>query len=69
MAVSESLVYELCAWRLLVSRSSGATELMWLHPLAEADIDAFLASQKAPGTASPWTKASHGRNFKHVVIP
>lgn len=69
MAVSESLVYELCACGALPHIRLGRPGSRGCIRIAEVDIDAFLASQKVPGTAPPRVKPAQGRAFKHVVIP
>jgi excisionase family DNA binding protein len=70
MGISDSLVYELCACGSLPHVRIGRPGSRGCIRITQADIDAFLASQKVggadPSRASP---ARQKRVFKHVVIP
>jgi len=70
MGISDSLVYELCACGSLLHVRIGRPGSRGCIRITNADIDAFLASQKVGGeapTRAPPPKPK--KVFKHVVIP
>ena len=70
MGISESLVYELCACGSLSHVRIGRPGSRGCIRIADADIDAFLASQKVGGDASARPPPRQQKKvFKHVVIP
>lgn len=69
MGISESLVYELCACGSLPHVRIGRPGSRGCIRLAEADIEAFLASQKVGGSAPSRPPPKEKKVFKHVVIP
>ena len=67
LGISESLVYELCAAGALPHARIGRPGSRGCIRIAEADVDAFLASQKVQGNAPP--PPQRKKVFKHVIIP
>ncbi len=70
MGISDSLVYELCACGSLPHVRIGRPGSRGCIRITDADIAAFLASQKVGGEAP--TRAPPPKQkkvFKHVVIP
>ncbi len=70
MSISDSLVYELCACGLLPKAPVGRPGSRGCIRISDADIDAFLASQKVGGEAPARAPPRQQKKvFKHVVIP
>jgi excisionase family DNA binding protein len=69
MAISESLVYELCACGTLPHVRIGKPGSRGCIRLTEADIQEFLGSQKVGGSAASRPPPKQKRVFKHVIIP
>ena len=70
MSISDSLVYELCACGLLPHIRIGRPGSRGCIRITDADIDAFLASQKVGGEAPARAPPRQQKKvFKHVVIP
>jgi excisionase family DNA binding protein len=66
-SVSASLIYELCAAGLLLHMRLGRPGRRGVIRIAEADLDAFLASRKTGEPAC--APAPKQRVFKHVILP
>ncbi len=70
MGISGSLVYELCACGLLSHVRIGRPGSRGCIRITDADINAFLASQKIEWRAPARVPPSNQRKaFKHVTIP
>jgi excisionase family DNA binding protein len=70
MGISDSLVYELRACGLLPHIRIGRPGSRGCIRITDADIDAFIASQKVGGEAPARAPPQRQKNvFKHVVIP
>jgi len=69
MSISDSLVYELCACGSLPHVRIGRPGSRGCIRISDADIDAFLASQKVGGSAPSRPPPTQKRVFKHVMIP
>jgi len=70
MGISDSLVYELCACGSLRHVRIGRPGSRGCIRITDADIDAFLASQKVGGESPARAPPRQPKKvFKHVVIP
>jgi len=69
MGISDSLVYELCACGSLPHVRIGRPGSRGCIRITDADINAFLASQKVGGSAPSKPPPKQEKVFKHVVIP
>jgi excisionase family DNA binding protein len=70
MGISTSLVYELCACGSLPHVRIGRPGSRGCIRITDADINAFLASQKIGGQAPARSPPPMQKKaFKHVVIP
>jgi excisionase family DNA binding protein len=69
MSISDSLVYELCACGSLPHVRIGRPGSRGCIRITDADIDAFLASQKIGGSTPSRPPPNQKRVFKHVIIP
>ena len=70
MGISDSLVYELCACGSLRHVRIGRPGSRGCIRITDADIEAFLASQKVGGDAPARAPPRQQKKvFKHIVIP
>ncbi len=69
MGISGSLVYELCACGLLSHVRIGRPGSRGCIRITDADINAFLSSQKIERVSTKALPPNQRKAFKHVTIP